>query len=82
MNSKELKSERLKQNKNVSYMAKLIGKDPSSYRKKERGDVSFSIPEIVAISNDLRLSPSKFSAVFCDSKLLFSIPQTVVNTVL
>lgn len=82
MNSRELKSERLKQNKSVGYMAKLIGKDPSSYRKKERGEVSFSIPEIVAISNDLRLSPARFSAVFCDSKLLFSTPQTVVNTVL
>lgn len=82
MNSRELKAERLKQNKSVKYMADLIGKDPSSYRKKERGEVSFSIPEMVTISNDLRLSPARFSAVFCDSKLLFSMSQTVVNTVL
>ena len=82
MNSRELRSERMKQNKSVEYMANVIGKNPSSYRKKERGKVAFSIPEMIAISNDLRLSPARFNAVFCDSKLLFGISPTVLNTVL
>lgn len=82
MNSRELRAERMKQNKSVEYMANIIRKNPSSYRKKERGKVAFSAPEMVAISNDLRFSPAKFNEVFFDSKLLFGISPTVLNTVL
>ena len=82
MNSRELRAERMKQNKSVEYMANVIGKNPSSYRKKERGKVAFSIPEMVAISNDLRLSPARFNAVFCDSKLLFSKKIITFNAVM
>lgn len=71
MNTSELKSVRIAQNKDVSYMAGVIGKSNDTYAKKERGVVKFTPDEMAAISNDLSLSPAKFNAIFFDSKLLF-----------
>lgn len=71
MNTNELKAERIRQDKNVNYMAKVIGKSNDAYSKKERGEVKFDPDEMVAIQNDLRLSPALFNAIFFDSKLLF-----------
>lgn len=71
MNTSELKSVRIAQNKDISYMAALIGKSNDTYAKKERGDVKFSLAETVLVSNDLCLSPAEFNAIFFDSQLLF-----------
>lgn len=82
MDGRMLKAKRIEQKKSVEYMARLIGKSPSSYQKKERGEVSFSRDEMIAISNDLCLSPAEFNAVFCDSKLLFSKKIITFNAVM
>ena len=71
MNTNELRAERIRQGKNVKYMARVIGKGESNYAKKERGIVKFDPNEIVAIQNDRHLSPVLFNAIFFDSKLLF-----------
>ena len=71
MNTRELRAERIRQNKSVGYMAEVIGKTNDTYAKKERGIVKFSPDEMVVISNDLCLSPAKFNAIFFDSRLLF-----------
>lgn len=72
MNTRELRAERIRQDKNVKYMAKVIGKSEDAYAKKERGVVKFDPHEMVAIQNDLHLSPALFNAIFFDSQLLFS----------
>lgn len=71
MNTSELRAERIRQEKNVKYMAKVIGKSEDAYAKKERGVVKFDPHEMVAIQNDLHLSPAMFNTIFFDSKLLF-----------
>lgn len=71
MNTSELRAERIRQNKSVEYMAKVIQKTSDAYAKKERGVVKFSPDEIAAVSNDLALSPEKMNLIFFDSKLLF-----------
>ena len=72
MNTNELRAERIRQEKNVKYMAMVIGKSEDAYAKKERGAVKFDPSEMIAIQNDLHLSPALFNAIFFDSKLLFS----------
>lgn len=72
MNTSELRAERVRQRKNVEYMAKVIGKSNDAYAKKERGLVKFTPEEIIAVSNDLLLSPEKLNLIFFDSNLLFS----------
>ena len=64
MNTSELRGERIRQKKNVKYMAKVIGKSEDAYAKKERGVVKFDPNEMVAIQNDLHLSPALFNAIF------------------
>ncbi len=71
MNTDELRSARIAQSKDVSYMANVIRKTRDSYAKKERGVVKFTPDEIALISNDLSLTPAKINAIFFDSKLLF-----------
>lgn len=71
MNTSELRAERVRQRKNVEYMAKVIGKSNDTYAKKERGLVKFTPEEITAVSNDLLLSPEKLNLIFFDSNLLF-----------
>lgn len=71
MNTRELRSVRIAQGKDVSYMSAVIGKTNDAYAKKERGEVKFTPDEIASIENDLHLSPDKFNAIFFDSKLLF-----------
>lgn len=71
MNTSELKAERIRQGKNTKYMAKVIGKSDDAYLKKERGTVKFDATEMIAIQNDLQLSPALFNAIFFDSRLLF-----------
>ena len=72
MNLRELKAERIKQNKDVRYMARIIGKSCSSYQKKERGEIGFSPTEMTAIAVDFGMSFSLFNKVFFDEKLPFS----------
>ena len=64
MNTSELRAERIRQNKTVEYMAKVIQKTSDAYAKKERGVVKFSPEEIAAVSNDLALSPDKMNLIF------------------
>lgn len=71
MNTSELRAERVRQRKNVEYMAKVISKSNDTYAKKERGLVKFTPEEIAAVSNDLMLSPEKLNLIFFDSNLLF-----------
>ena len=71
MNTSELRAERIRQGKSVDYMAEVIGKTNDTYSKKERGYVKFSPEEMVAISNDLLLTPAMFNLIFFDSKLPF-----------
>lgn len=71
MNTSELKSKRIAQDKDVSYMASVIGKSNDAYAKKERGVVKFTPDEIAAVANDLCLSPAEFNNIFFDSQLLF-----------
>lgn len=71
MNTSKLRSARIEQSKDVSYMANVIRKTRDAYAKKERGAVKFTPDEIAAISNDLSLTPAKINAIFFDSKLLF-----------
>lgn len=71
MNTRELRAERIRQNKTMEYMAKVIQKTSDAYAKKERGVVKFSPEEIASVSNDLALSPDKMNLIFFDSKLLF-----------
>jgi hypothetical protein len=71
MNTSELKSKRIAQNKDVSYMASVIGKSNDAYAKKERGVVKFTPDEIASVANDLCLSPAEFNSIFFDSRLLF-----------
>ena len=76
MNTSELRPERIRQGKNVKYMASVIGKSEDTYAKKERGAVKFDTTEMVLIQNDLNLSPAQFNAIFFDFKLLFGkIPR-------
>lgn len=80
MKTRELKAERVRQGKSVKYMAQVIEKSDDAYAKKERGDVKFSPDEMVAICNDLCLSPERFNAIFFDSELPFSkFPNTTVS---
>lgn len=71
MNTSELKAERIRQGKNTKHMATVIGKSDDTYLKKERGTVKFDVNEMIAIQNDLQLSPALFNAIFFDSQLLF-----------
>lgn len=71
MNTSELKSKRIAQNKDVPYMASVIGKSNDAYAKKERGVVKFTPDEMAAVTNDLCLSPAEFNTIFFDSQLLF-----------
>lgn len=80
MNTSELKAERIRQNKSIEYMANVITKSHDTYAKKERGIVKFSPNEMVAVSNDLHLTPAKFNAIFFDSNLLFSKFQQGLST--
>jgi len=71
MNTRELRAERIRQDKSVEYMASVIGKSNDTYAKKERGVVMFQPQEMCAIANDLHLSPADFNSIFFDKKLLF-----------
>lgn len=71
MNTSELRSKRIAQNKDVPYMASVIGKSNDAYAKKERGVVKFTPDEMAAVTNDLCLSPAEFNNIFFDSRLLF-----------
>lgn len=71
MNTNELKSERIRKGRSISYMARLIGRSYSTWQKKEKGSVEFTAEEIAIVSNDLDLSPAKMNDIFFDSKLLF-----------
>ena len=72
MNTAELKAERIRQNKDKKYMAKLIEKTTDAYAKKERGENKVIPDEMVAVAIDLGLDFDKFNAIFFDGKLLFS----------
>lgn len=80
MNTSELKAERIRQGKNTKHMAKVIGKSDDTYLKKERGTVKFDATEMIAIQNDLQLSPALFNAIFFDSLLPFSKFSCVQST--
>ena len=71
MNTNELRAERIRQNKSIGYMAKIIKRSNDAYAKKERGEVKFTADEIAAISNELLLSPAKMNLIFFDGSLLF-----------
>ena len=71
MNTRELRAERIRQDKDAKHMAQVIGKSVDTYNKKERGEVKFDPKEMAAIQNDLLLSPEMFNIIFFDSSLLF-----------
>lgn len=50
----------------IDDMAKVIGKSPCNYYKKESGDVKFSVNEALKISNFLK---SKVERIFFTSEL-------------
>lgn len=71
MTNLELKAERVRQNKSSEYMGKVIGKNGALYRSKEKGKVGFKVDEIIAIVQDLKLSPEKLDLCFFDGMLQF-----------
>ena len=71
MDSATLKYVRESQGKDRKHMADIIGKEPDTYSKKERGEVKFSPEEICAITVDLNLSLYLFNVIFFDSNLPF-----------
>ncbi len=79
MNTSELRAERIRQNKTVEYMAKVIQKTGDAYAKKERGVVKFSPEEIAAVSNDLALSSDKVNLIFLTPNYFSVSAQTILR---
>ena len=69
MNKAELKAERVRQGKDIQYMADLIGKAYSVYRNKEASISRFTADEIATIANDLQLTLPRVNEIFFDGKL-------------
>lgn len=71
MNSLELEYARKRKNKTTKDMAEAIGKSEVSWSKKERGDVAFSIEEIITVVRVLELTFRQFNDIFFDGNLPF-----------
>lgn len=65
----ELKGARTRLGYSQRYMANKLGICEDSYRKKERGLVSFSDKEKILIVNELGLNIYQFNVIFYDGKL-------------
>lgn len=68
-NPNELKAERARKGLTATKMAGLIGCSPDLYRKKERGDVSFSDAEKICIIKILHLNLAAVNRIFFDNQL-------------
>ncbi len=67
----QLKIARVSRGYNQSDLAKVIEKTVGAYSDKERGEVAFSLEEVVQISVALNLTYDEFNAIFFSSKLPF-----------
>lgn len=64
MNSIELKFARQRKCRTQKEMADIIGKSLNTYAMKERGEVAFSLEEIVTISLSLGLTAEQINDIF------------------
>ena len=74
MNTAVLRSERILAEKSTKELAKVIDKSEDAYRKKERGDVQFTLGESARIAIALGLSFDKFNVIFYDGRLPYGNP--------
>lgn len=71
MNVLMLKGFRVGKGKTQKDYGDLIEKSTDSYAKKERGEVEFTLDEIIAIVVAAGMSFEEFNAIFCDNRLPF-----------
>lgn len=71
MGIEELRAERVRCGFSQVKFAELIGCNVHSYRKKEAGNVAFSVYEMAAIARVLNLTVEKFNAIFFNGELPF-----------
>ena len=69
MDSLKLEFARRAKGKSPKDLALAIGKTENSYRKKERGEETFSDDEKVIIAKELELTLEQVSEIFFDGKL-------------
>ena len=69
MNLEELKIERIRQKLTQKKLADKMGINEISYNRKERGIRNFSMPEIQALSEILKIDIDKANEIFFNNKL-------------
>lgn len=73
VNTNALKGARMTLGKTQKRLAMDLGMPASTYGVKERGEILFSIPEMLDVVSVLNLDYDSFNTIFCQGKLPYHV---------